>query len=60
MNNELNHSKLTGLPVDTYRWNIEDLQSYVGAMQAEVERVEKLISEKQSTVSCKCFVCFQH
>jgi uncharacterized small protein (DUF1192 family) len=33
------------------RWNIEDLQAYVAAMQAEITQVESMIVEKKKVQS---------
>ncbi len=46
MNDELDRLQPAGLPADKQRWNIEDLQAYVAAMQAEITHVESLIAEK--------------
>lgn len=46
MDKELNQLKPAGLPVDKQIWNIEDLQSYIGAMKADITIVGKLIREK--------------
>ena len=46
MEDELDQLKPTGLSVDIQCWNIEDLQSYVGTMHAQIKRVENLIIEK--------------
>ena len=46
MDDELDRLKPAGLPADKQRWNIEDLQAYVAAMQAEITHVESLIAEK--------------
>ena len=34
-----------------HRWNIEDLQFYVAAMQAEITHVESIIAEKNKVQS---------
>jgi len=39
------------LPADMQRWNIEDLESYVAAMQAEISHVKTLIDEKTKVQS---------
>ena len=44
MDDELDRLKPAGLPADKQRWNIEDLQAYVAAMQAEITHVESLIA----------------
>ena len=47
MDDELDRLKPAGLPADKQRWNIEDLQAYVAAMQAEIMHVESMIAEKK-------------
>ena len=47
MDNELDRLKPAGLPADMQRWNIEDLQAYVAAMQAEITHVQSMIAEKK-------------
>lgn len=51
MDNELDRLKPSGLPADMQRWNIEDLESYVAAMQAEISHVKTLIDEKTKVQS---------
>ena len=51
MNDELDRLKPAGLPADKQRWNIEDLQAYVAAMQAEITHVELMIAEKNKAQS---------
>ena len=51
MDDELDRLKPTGLPADMHRWNIEDLQVYVAAMQAEITHVESMIAEKNKVQS---------
>jgi len=51
MDEELDRLKPGGLPADKQRWNIEDLQAYVAAMQAEITHVESLIAEKNKVKS---------
>ena len=46
MNDKLDRLKPARLPADMQRWNIEDLQTYVAAMQAEITHVESMIAEK--------------
>jgi len=51
MNDKLDRLKPARLPADMQRWNIEDLQTYVAAMQAEITHVESMISEKNKVQS---------
>ena len=51
MDDELDRLKPAGLPADMQRWNIEDLESYVAAMQAEISHVKTLIDEKKKVQS---------
>jgi len=51
MDDELERLKPAGLPADKQRWNIEDLQAYVAAMQAEITHVELMIAEKNKVQS---------
>ena len=51
MDDELDRLKPAGLPADMQRWNIEDLQTYVAAMQAEITHVESMIAEKNKVQS---------
>ncbi|MBL6596031.1 MAG: DUF1192 domain-containing protein [Candidatus Puniceispirillum sp.] len=51
MDDELDRLKPSGLPADMQRWNIEDLESYVAAMQAEISHVKTLIDEKTKVQS---------
>ena len=51
MDDELDRLKPVGLPADKQRWNIEDLQAYVAAMQVEITHVESLIAEKNKVQS---------
>ena len=51
MDDELDRLKPAGLPADKQRWNIEDLQAYVVAMQAEIMHVESMIAEKNKVQS---------
>jgi hypothetical protein len=46
MDDELARLKPSGSPAGMQRWNIEDLQAYVAAMQAEITHVESMIAEK--------------
>jgi len=51
MDDELDRLKPAGLPADMQRWNIEDLESYIAAMQAEISHVKTLIDEKTKVQS---------
>ena len=51
MDDESDRLKPAGLPADMQRWNIEDLQAYVAAMQAEITHVESMIAEKNKVQS---------
>jgi len=51
MDDELDRLKPAGLPADMQRWNIEDLESYIAAMQAEISHVKTLIDEKKKVQS---------
>ena len=51
MDDELDRLQPAGLPADKQCWNIEDLQAYVAAMQAEITHVESLIAEKNKVKS---------
>ena len=51
MDDELDWLKPAGLPAEKQRWNIEDLQAYVVAMQAEIMHVESMIAEKNKVQS---------
>ena len=51
MDDELDRLKPAGLPADMQRWNIEDLRTYVAAMQAEITHVESIIAEKNKVRS---------
>jgi len=46
MDDEIEQLKPQFMPVDMQRWNIEDLQSYIDAMRAEIVKAEALIMEK--------------
>jgi uncharacterized small protein (DUF1192 family) len=51
MEDELEKLKPTAMPADMQSWNIEDLQSYIIAMQAEISRVEQMIAAKKQVQS---------
>ena len=46
MDEELDRLKPAGLPADKGHWNIEDLNSYIMALRAEIDIVEQIVSEK--------------
>lgn len=51
VNAERDRLKPTRLPFEIQLWNIGDLESYVKAIQFGIERVEKLINEKNKVQS---------
>ena len=51
MEDELEKLKPAAMPADMQSWNIEDLESYVATMQAEINRVEKIITAKEQVQS---------
>ena len=46
MDDELDQLKPVGLPANKEHWNIEDLNAYITALRAEIDNVEKIVSEK--------------
>jgi uncharacterized small protein (DUF1192 family) len=48
MDDELDRLKPRAMPADMRSWNIEDLQSYIAAMKAEITKIEALIAEKNN------------
>ena len=46
MDDEIERLKPEMMPADMHSWNIEDLQSYIEAMKAEIAKAEALIAEK--------------
>ena len=46
MDDELDKLKPLGLPVDKEHWNIEDLNTYITALKAEIGNVEQIVIEK--------------
>ena len=51
MDDEIERLKPLAMPADMQSWNIEDLQSYIDAMKAEIISVEALIKEKNKVQS---------
>ena len=51
MDDELERLKPRAMPADMQSWNIEDLQAYIVAMQAEIAKVEALIADKNDVQS---------
>ena len=51
MDDEIERLKPGAMPADMESWNIEDLQSYVDAMKAEIVQVEALIAQKNKVQS---------
>jgi len=48
MDDELDRLKPRAMPADMHSWNIEDLQTYIAAMKAEITKIEALIAEKNN------------
>ena len=46
MDDELDRLKPPGLPAVKEHWNIEDLNAYIAALNAEISSVEQIVSEK--------------
>ena len=46
MDDELDRLKPQGLSAVKERWNIEDLNAYIVALEAEIFSVEQIVSEK--------------
>ena len=46
MDDEIEGLKPRAMPADMQSWNIEDLQDYIGTLEAEIVRVEALIAQK--------------
>ena len=46
MDEELDRLKPAGLPADKEHWNIEDLNTYITALKAEIGNVEQIVIEK--------------
>ena len=48
MEDELESLKPAGRPAEMERWNVEDLKAYRDRLGAEIERVDGLLSGKDS------------
>ena len=46
MDDELDALKPQGAGLEMERWNREDLEAYIGAMRAEISKVEKILASK--------------
>ena len=53
MDDELEKLKPAVMPANMQSWNIEDLESYIVTMRAEISRVEQLIAEKESPIGSR-------
>ena len=51
MEDELEKLKPGVMPANMQSWNIEDLESYIETMRAEISRVEQLIAAKKKVQS---------
>ena len=51
MDDEIDRLKPQMMSADMHSWNIEDLQSYIETMKAEITKVEALIAEKNKVQS---------
>ena len=51
MDDEIEGLKPRAMPADMQSWNIEDLQDYIGTLEAEIVRVEALIAQKNQVRS---------
>lgn len=51
MEDELEKLKPAVMPANMQSWNIEDLESYIATMRAEISRVEQLIAAKKQVQS---------
>lgn len=51
MDDELEKLKPAVMPANMQSWNIEDLESYIVTMRAEISRVEQLIAAKKKVQS---------
>ena len=51
MEDELEKLKPAVMPANMQSWNIEDLESYIETMRAEISRVEQLIVAKKRVQS---------
>jgi uncharacterized small protein (DUF1192 family) len=51
MDDELDRVKPTPAPADLQRWNIEDLEAYIDAMQREIAKVQAIVADKKAVQS---------
>ena len=51
MDDEIERLKPGAMPADMQSWNIEDLQTYIDRMKAEIFKVEALIAQKNKVQS---------
>ncbi|CAI8394943.1 MAG: Uncharacterised protein [SAR116 cluster bacterium MED-G04] len=48
MEDEIEKLKPSGRPADMERWNVEDLNAYRDRLKAEIDRIDAVLSGKQS------------
>ena len=48
MEDELDALKPKQRPAEFERWNLEDLEAYKARLQAEIEKIDTVISDKSS------------
>lgn len=48
MEDELENLKPTGRPAEMERWNVEDLRAYRDRLGAEIERIDAVLSGKDT------------
>ena len=51
MEDEFDMLKPAGRPAEMERWNVEDLQEYKDRLKAEIDRIDGILSGKQSVRS---------
>ena len=51
MEDELEKLKPAAMPADMQSWNIEDLESYIETMRAEIKQVKQPIAAKKKVQS---------
>ena len=51
MEDELEKLKPAAMPANMQSWNIEDLESYIETMRAEINQVKQLIAAKKKVQS---------
>lgn len=51
MEDEFEMPKPEGRPAEMDRWNVEDLEAYKAALQAEISRIDDILDGKQSVRS---------